>query len=98
VAGTPSGTGKTLSIDITETKGHIEDWLSLFVKSSPALTGSMNFRARVAFPSEQRRFLNEMTLQGDFGIDTMRFTRFETRENVNSLSERAQGEKAGSSG
>jgi hypothetical protein len=93
VAGKPSGIGKTVSINITETKGRIEDWLRLFVKSSPALTGSMNFRVKVAFPSEQRRFLDEMTLQGDFGIDTMRFTRPDTQENVNYLSERAQGEK-----
>ncbi len=94
VAGKPSGIGKTVSIDITETKGRIEDWLRLFAESNrPALTGSMNFRARVGFPLEQRRFLDQITLQGDFGIDTMRFTRSETQENVNSLSERAQGEK-----
>ena len=94
VAGKPSGIGKTVSIDITETRGRIEDWLRLFAESNgPALTGSMNFRAKVAFPLEQRRFLDQITLQGDFGIDTMRFTRAETQENVNSLSERAQGEK-----
>jgi hypothetical protein len=94
VAAKPSGIGKTVSIDITETRGRIEDWLRLFAKSNrPALTGSMNFRARVAVPFEQRRFLDEITLQGDFGIDTMRFTRSDTQENVNYLSERAQGEK-----
>ncbi len=90
----PSGTGKAASMDVTETKGRIEDWLRLFAKSNrPALTGSMNFRARVTFPFEQERFLDQITLQGDFGIDTMRFTRSETQANVNSLSERAQGEK-----
>jgi hypothetical protein len=66
VAGQPSGTGKSVSIDITETKGRIEDWLRLFVKSNgPALNGSMNFRAKVAFPLEQGRFLDQITLQGD---------------------------------
>ncbi len=94
VARKPSGIGKTVSIDITETKGRIEDWLRLLAESNrPALTGSMNFRARVGFPLEQRRFLDQITLQGDFGIDTMRFTRAETQENVNSLSDRAQGKK-----
>jgi hypothetical protein len=94
VAGMTSETGKTVSIDATETKGRIEDWLRLFTKSNrPALTGSMNFGARVAFPLEQGRFLEQITLQGDFGIDTMRFTRSETQGNVNSLSERARGEK-----
>ncbi len=94
VAGKRNGTGKTVSIDITETKGRIEDWLRLFAKSNrPALTGSMNFRATVGFPFEQGRFLDQITLQGDFGIDTMRFTSSETQANVNSLSERAQGEK-----
>jgi hypothetical protein len=94
VAGKPSETGKTVSIGATQTKGRIEDWLRLFAKSNrPTLTGSMNFRTRVAFPFEQGRFLDQITLQGDFGIDTMRFTHYEIQQDVNSLSERAQGEK-----
>jgi hypothetical protein len=94
VAGKPSGIGKIVSMDMTETKGRIEDWLRLLVKSNrPALTGSMNFRVKVAFPSEPRRFWDDLTLQGDFGIDTMRFTSSKTQQNVDSLSERAQGEK-----
>ena len=94
VAGKPTETSKTVSIDITEAQGRIEDWLRLFAKSNrPDLTGAMNFRARVAFPFDQRQFLNEVTLQGDFAIDTMRFTRLQTQENVNNLSQRAEGEK-----
>jgi hypothetical protein len=84
----PSGTGKTVSLDITETKGQIEDWLLLFAKPNrPALTGPMNFTARVAFPLERQRFVDQITLQGDFGIGAMRFARPETQENVNFLSE-----------
>jgi hypothetical protein len=94
VAGNPSGKGKTVSIHSTETKGRIEDWLRLFGRSNrPALTGSMNFETKVAFPLEQGRFLDQITLQGEFGVATMRFTRSETQGTVNSLSERAQGEK-----
>jgi hypothetical protein len=94
VAGKPGVKGKTVSIDITETSGRIEDWLHLFAKSNrPALTGPMTFAAKVVVPPEQRRFIDEVTLQGDFGIDTMRFTRSATQGDVNSLSEHAEGEK-----
>jgi hypothetical protein len=94
VAGKPGVKGKTVSIDITETSGRIEDWLQLFAKSNrPALTGPMTFVAKAVVPPEQRQFIDEVTLQGDFGIETMRFTRSATQEDVNSLSEHAQGEK-----
>ncbi len=94
VARTSAGIGKTLSIAITEATGRIEDWLRLFSSSNrPGLTGSMNFRATVAIPFAQQRFLDEVALQGDFAIDTMSFTRFATQENVDLLSQRAQGEK-----
>jgi hypothetical protein len=94
VAGKPGVKGKTVSIDIAETRGRIEDWLYLFAKSTrPALTGPMTFVVKVVVPSEQHRFIDETTLQGEFGIDAMRFTHSGTQENVNSLSERAQGRK-----
>ncbi len=94
VAGTPGVKGKAVSIEITESKGRIEDWLRLFTRSNrPSLTGPMNFRATVMIPSGQREFIDAVNLQGDFGIDTMRFTRSETQKKVNYLSQRARGEK-----
>jgi hypothetical protein len=94
VIGNPGVKGRTVSIDITETSGRIQDWIRLFAKSNrPALTGPMNFRAKVVVPSGQRPFIDEVTLDGDFGIDKMSFSRSETQADINSLSERAQGEK-----
>jgi hypothetical protein len=95
VAGRAGGVGKTVSLAVTEATGRIEDWLHLFASSNrPGLTGSMNFAANVAIAFEQERFLDGVALQGDFAIDTMRFTRSQTQENVNLLSQRAEGEKA----
>jgi hypothetical protein len=94
IAGRPGVRGKVASIEITESEGRVEDWLRLFIGSDPPpLTGPMNFRATVVIPSRQREFIEEVNLQGDFGIDTMRFTRSETQKDVNNLSQRARGEK-----
>lgn len=93
VAGTPGVKGKSVSIEITESEGRIEDWLRLFRSNRPSLTGPMNFRATVAVPSGQREFMDKVNLQGDFGIDPMRLTSSETQKEVNYLSQRARGEK-----
>ncbi|MFI5097353.1 MAG: hypothetical protein ACHQT6_05195 [Candidatus Acidiferrales bacterium] len=86
--------GKTVSLDATELQGRIQDWLRLFSKADrPALTGAMNFTARILVPPGKRGFIERVNLQGDFGIDAMSFTRSTTQEKVDSLSQVAQGEK-----
>jgi len=86
--------GRTVSLGATELQGRIQDWLRLVSKADqPALTGAMNFRAQVLVPPGERSFIERVDLQGDFGIDTMSFTRSTTQEQVDSLSQVAQGEK-----
>ena len=86
--------GKTVSLGATEMQGRIQDWLLLLSKADrPALTGAMNFTARVLVPPGKRGFLERVDLQGDFGIGAMSFTSSTTQEQVNSLSQVAQGEK-----
>jgi hypothetical protein len=86
--------GKTISLDTTELKGQIQDWLRLLAKADrPALTGSMNFTTRVLVPPGKRPFIERVNLQGDFGIDAASFARPATQEKVDNLSQLAQGEK-----
>jgi hypothetical protein len=86
--------GKTVSLEATEPQGRIEDWLRLLSKTDhPALTGAMIFRAQVLVPPGNRDFIERVTLRGDFGIDTVNFTRPTTQENIDNLSQVAQGEK-----
>jgi hypothetical protein len=84
---------KTVSLEATEQQGRIQDWLRLLSKAErPALTGAMTFRAQVLVPPGKRNFIKRVHLEGDFGIDAMRFTR-SAQENVDTLSQVAQGEK-----
>jgi hypothetical protein len=86
--------GKTISLGATEVQGRIQDWLRLLSKADPpALTGAMNFRAQVLVPPGKRSFIERVNLLGDFGIDAARFIRSTTQENVDNLSQLAQGEK-----
>jgi hypothetical protein len=92
----PSRHGKVTALDLNVGNGRIQDILRLFIKEprSP-LMGIVSFRAHVTIPPEGRPFEHEVVLVGDFGIDEGRFTKIETRKKVESLSERAQGKKAG---
>jgi hypothetical protein len=86
--------GKTVSLGTTELQGRIQDWLRLFSKADPpALTGAMNFRAQVRVPPGKRDFIERVNLEGDFGIDAASFIRPATQEQVDSLSQVAEGGK-----
>jgi hypothetical protein len=94
VAGKPGQHGKTASLDVHVKDGRIQDVFRLFVKAprSP-VSGIISFRARVEVPPDERPFLQQVILKGDFGIEGGRFTKSETQGKVASLSERAQGKK-----
>ncbi|MCU1298992.1 MAG: hypothetical protein JWO91_3270 [Acidobacteriaceae bacterium] len=86
--------GKMASLDIATRNGRIEDILGLFTSSPKApMSGAVNFKAKVLIPPGQRSFLEKVELQGDFGVDDGKFTKLETQEGVNQLSEGARGEK-----
>jgi hypothetical protein len=94
VANKAGSEGKTVSLGATELQGRIQDWLLLLSRADPpAMTGAMNFRAQVLVPPGKRDFIERVNLQGDFGIDAASFTLSTTQENVNTLSQVAQGEK-----
>jgi hypothetical protein len=53
----------------------------------------MNFRAHVLLVPGDRPFLKRVSLWGDFSIARGRFTKAETQQNVNQLSENSRGMK-----
>jgi hypothetical protein len=92
---TQSGkSGKTASLQFTAQDGRIQDLLLLFATSRRApMSGIVSFQAQVSIPPDQRRFLEKVELQGDFGIDAGSFNKADTQHGVNELSAGARGEK-----
>jgi hypothetical protein len=94
VAKKGTSNGKTASFNLATRNGHIEDILGLFTNSERApMSGVVNFKAKALIPPGQRSFLEKVELQGDFGVDDGKFTKSETQEGVNQLSQGALGEK-----
>jgi hypothetical protein len=94
VTGTPGHEGKTTSIDFTVKQGRIQDFLRLFVRApNPPLSGETNFKGHVTVPPEGRPFLQEVRLDGEFGVSDGRFTSGDTQSKIDTLSERARGMK-----
>ena len=94
VAGASGQPGKTASFELKAKDGRIQDILLLFAGSERApMSGIVGFHAKVSIPPGKRPFLAKVELQGDFGIDAGSFTKSNTQEGVNRLSEGALGEE-----
>jgi hypothetical protein len=94
VAGTPGQPGKTTTVELASKEGEIQDLLLLFSRSERApMSGTVSFHAKVSIPPGKRPFLEKVELQGDFGIDAGSFTKFETQEGVNHLSQGARSDE-----
>jgi hypothetical protein len=93
VAGRSGKPGKTASVELAAKDGRIQDILLLFTRSERApMTGMTSFHAKVSVPPGKRPFLEKVELQGDFGIDAGSFTKPDTQQGVNHLSEGALSE------
>lgn len=94
VAGSADHAGKMAILDFAVREGRIQDLLLLFTKAPSApMSGIISCKAKVSLPPGKRPFLEKVELQGDFGIDAGSFTKSDTQEGVNSLSEGARGDK-----
>ena len=94
VSGQAGQTGKTTSLTMASKDGRIQDLLLLFTQSSQApMSGVVSFNAKVSFPPGKEPFLKKLGLQADFGIDRGNFTKSDTQQGVNSLSQGALGDK-----
>jgi hypothetical protein len=88
--------GKVASIALSVRDGRIQDVLRLFVReANPPLHGVTSFRAHVTIPPGDAPFLHKVRLTGDFGIEDGQFAMAATQARVNTLSQKALGEKAG---
>jgi hypothetical protein len=86
--------GKVAAIDLSVRDGRIQDILRLFVRApKPPMDGTANFSAHVVIPPEPRPFLQRVHLTGEFRVSDGRFMKTSTQANVDTLSDRARGEK-----
>ena len=87
--------GKVASIALSVRDGRIRDVLRLFVReANPPLHGVTSFRAHVTIPPGDAPFLHKVRLIGDFGIEDGQFAMAATQARVDTLSQKALGEKA----
>src|SRR5437868_2665144 len=94
IAGQAGEKGKTASLELAVREGRIQDILFMFVRAPRApLTGVVSLAAKATIPPGSRPFVRKVELQGDFGIDSARFTSSNTQQRVDKLSEHARGEK-----
>jgi hypothetical protein len=93
VKGHPGGHGKTVTLTMTVSQGHIEDLLRLFTGAAkPAETGDVRLRTKVELPPGPQGFLRRLRLDGEIGIGGGRFTNPKVQMPVNRLAESARGE------
>jgi hypothetical protein len=94
VAGRAGQPGKTGAVELVAKDGRIQDVLLLFARSERApMSGTVSFHAKVLIPPGSRPFLEKVELDGDFGIDAGSFTKSDTQEGVNHLSQGALTEE-----
>jgi AsmA-like C-terminal region len=85
--------GKVASLNFNVRDGRIQDLLLMFVsdKQSP-LNGTVSLRAQTLVPPGKAPFLKRVQMNGDFGIESARFTKDETQTSINKLSTAGQGQ------
>ncbi len=94
IAHHPGQDGKLTTMDLFVQNGRIQDVLRMFVRGHhPPLQGTTNFRAHVIVPPGDQPFLHKLRLVGDFGIEDGQFAKPATQISVDTLSQRALGEK-----
>jgi hypothetical protein len=93
VSGHPGQHGKTVALDLTVKEGRIDDLLRLVTEEkTPSMTGSISFSAAVKVPPGPPGFLKKLSLEGDAGLPSERFTAAAVQTAINKLTESARGE------
>jgi hypothetical protein len=85
--------GKWANLEFDVRDGRIQDLLLLFVSEKQApLNGEISLRARTLVPPGKAAFLKRIQMEGDFGIESARFTKEKTQNSVDKLSTAGQGQ------
>jgi hypothetical protein len=98
----PGKKGHLITINASVPKGRIQDFLSLaIISDKPMMTGVVKLKAKLILPPGEGQALEKMILDGNFGVDDANWSNPAIRDQLESLSRRAQGrpedEDAGSS-
>jgi AsmA-like C-terminal region len=93
VASRRTADGKWANLEFDVRDGRIQDLLLLFVSEKQApLNGEISLRARTLVPPGKAAFLKKIQMEGDFGIESARFTKEKTQNSVDKLSTAGQGQ------
>ena len=88
----PGGKGRMVSLDATVKDGSLADVLSLAVKSNPPpMTGRVSFHSKIIVPPGDGDIIDRLKLDGQFDVDSGKFTHAALEQKVSELSERARG-------
>jgi hypothetical protein len=98
----PGKKGRLITINASVPKGRIQDFLSLaIISDKPMMTGIVKLKAKLILSPGEGQALEKIILDGNFGVDDANWSSPAIREQLESLSRRAQGrpedEDAGSS-
>ena len=97
VVGTPGEQGRTVTLDVVMDKARIEDVLKLAVKTpKPPMTGAMKLRTKLILPPGDRDVAEKLKLDGQFEVETAKFTNIDIQRKMTELSHRSRGSDPGS--
>jgi AsmA-like C-terminal region len=84
--------GHIISLNINAPNARLQDILRLATKSKqPAMTGTVNLRAKMLLPPGKEKVIRRLTLDGDFGVNDAEFASLEVRDKLENLSRHALG-------
>jgi AsmA-like C-terminal region len=79
--------GRTIMLDVNANPAKLQDLLRLAIKSStPPITGNVRIEARLDLPPGDQDVTRRMKLEGDFHIDSARFTNQDTEGKIRKIS------------
>jgi hypothetical protein len=92
VARTAGRSGRTILLDVTASPARLQDLLRLAVKSpKPSMTGNVRIQAKLDLPPGDQDISRRMSLDGDFNIDSARFTNPDAEGKIRTLSRIGRG-------
>jgi hypothetical protein len=92
VVGIAGVQGRRVEVQVSVTKGRVEDLLRLAVDSpKPLLRGIVQLQARLVIPPEKVKVLDKIELRGVFGLSRATFTDRSVQSKIVGLSRHGQG-------
>lgn len=86
---------RRVSLDAVSRNGKLEDFLRLALKAKePPMTGVIGFQTRIEIPPEAGVIADRLRLDGQFDINSARFSQLNIQQKVAALSRRARGPTA----